>query len=244
MKAEPAAQQRLLDLQAIDTAIGQIEHRVKTLPEHALLAERQARRQALGQQMVAADTALGDATAAQVKAEADLVPVRERLSRDQKAVDGGSISDSKTLTSMVNEIEHLKARISTLEDEELELMESVESAQAERDRVGAERAAVEDEMRALLAKRDAAVADFQADVAERKAARAAVISGLPAPLVELYEKVRGRAGGTGAALLQGHRCAGCGLEATQSDYDRYVNAPADDIVRCEECDRILVRMEA
>jgi hypothetical protein len=244
MKAEPAAQQRLLDLQAIDTAIGQIEHRVKTLPEHALLAERQARRQALGQQMVAADTALGDATAAQVKAEADLVPVRERLSRDQKAVDGGSISDSKTLTSMVNEIEHLKARISNLEDEELELMEGVESAQAERDRVGAERAAIENEMRALLAKRDAAVADFQADVAERKAARAAVIAELPAPLVELYEKVRGRAGGTGAALLQGHRCAGCGLEATQSDYDRYVSAPADDIVRCEECDRILVRTEA
>ncbi|MGV8850332.1 MAG: zinc ribbon domain-containing protein [Propionibacteriaceae bacterium] len=244
MKAEPAAQQRLLDLQAIDTAIGQIEHRVKTLPEHALLAERQAKRQALGQQMVAADTALGDATAAQTKSEADLVPVRERLTRDHKAVDGGSITDPKTLTSMIDEISHLTARISTLEDEELELMEAVETAQAERDRIAAERRAVEDEMRALMAKRDAAVADFQADVKDRQAVRAGLVADLPAPLVELYEKVRSRAGGTGAAALQGHRCAGCGLEATQSDYDRYVSAAADEIVRCEECDRILVRTES
>lgn len=244
MKTDPGAQRRLLDLQAIDTAIGQLEHRVKTLPEHALLVEKQARRQALGQELVAADTVLSDATNAQTRAEADLVPVRERLARDQKAVDSGTITDPKTLTSMVDEIAHLTARISTLEDEELELMEAVETAQAARDRIAAERGAVEDEMRALIASRDAAAKDLQADVADRQKARAAVAADIPGALVDLYEKVRVRAGGTGAAALQGHRCAGCGLEATQSDYDRYISAPADDIVRCEECDRILVRTDA
>lgn len=243
MKADPAAQRRLLDVQAIDTAIGQLEHRIKTLPEHALLAERQTRRQALGQELVAAETVLSDATAAQTRAEADLVPVRERLARDRKAVDGGTVTDPKVLRSMIDEIAHLEARISTLEDAELELMEAVETAEVGRDRIAAERGAIEDEMRALLAKRDAAVSDLQGDLSERRSARQDAVAGVPGPLVELYEKVRGRAGGIGAAALVGRRCTGCGLEANPSDYETYLAAPADEVLRCQECDRVLVRTE-
>ncbi len=241
MKADPGAQQRLLDLQAVDTAIGQLDHRVKVLPEHALLAQLQTRRQALGQRLVAAETALSDAVAAQAKAEADLAPVRERLRRDEKALDGGTLSDPKTLNSMVEEVAHLKTRISTLEDEELELMETVESAQAETSRIATERTSIEDEMRALVAKRDAAVADLQADLSDRRSVRAALLADLPSPLVDTYEKVRSRSGGVGAATLQGRRCTGCGLEANPSDYERYLAAAQDEVLRCEECDRILVR---
>jgi uncharacterized protein len=241
MKADPGAQRRLLDLQAVDTAIGQLDHRVKMLPEHAMLAERQTRRQALGQELVAADTTLSDALAAQTKAEADIAPVRERLVRDERAVDGGTLSDPKTLRSMIDEIAHLKTRISTLEDEELELMETVETAQAVRAKVLSDRTAIEDEMRALIAKRDAAVADLQADLADRRSVRAALLTEIPGPLVEAYEKVRARSGGVGAAALQGRRCTGCGLEANPSDYEKYLAAAADEILRCEECDRILVR---
>jgi len=243
MKADPGAQRRLLELQAVDTAIGQLDHRVKMLPEHAMLAERQTRRQALGQHLVAADTALSDATAAQTKAEADLAPVRERLARDERTVDGGTLTDPKTLRSMIDEITHLKTRISTLEDEELELMEAVETAQAERARILGDRTAIEDEMRALIAKRDAAVADLQADLADRRSVRAALLTEIPGPLVDAYEKVRSRSSGVGAAALQGRRCTGCGLEANPSDYEKYLAAAADDVLRCEECDRILVRTE-
>jgi predicted nucleic acid-binding Zn-ribbon protein len=213
------------------------------LPEHALLAERQARRQALGQQLVAADTALSDATAAQTKAEGDIAPVRERLARDERALDGGTLSDPKTLRSMIDEVSHLKTRISTLEDEELELMEAVETAQEERARVLKDRTTIEDEMRALIAKRDAAVGDLQADLADRRSARTALLAEIPGPLADAYEKVRSRSGGVGAAALQGRRCTGCGLEANPSDYEKYLAAPADEVLRCEECDRILIRTE-
>ncbi|MBI4899110.1 MAG: hypothetical protein HY829_01385 [Actinobacteria bacterium] len=241
MKADPGAQRRLLDLQAVDTAIGQLDHRVKMLPEHALLADLQTRRQALGQRLVAAETALSDAVAAQTKAEADLGPVRERLRRDEKAVDGGTLTDPKTLSSMVGEIAHLKTRISTLEDEELELMEAVVSAEAEKTRIATERTSIEDQMRALVAKRDAAVADLQADLTDRRSIRTTLLAELPPPLVDTYEKVRSRSGGVGAAALQGRRCTGCGIEANPSDYERYLAAAPDEVLRCEECDRILVR---
>ena len=37
MKADPEAQRRLLDLQAIDTALSQLAHRRRSLPEFAEL---------------------------------------------------------------------------------------------------------------------------------------------------------------------------------------------------------------
>jgi predicted nucleic acid-binding Zn-ribbon protein len=99
-------------------------------------------------------------------------------------------------------------------------------------------------MRALIAKRDAAVGDLQADLADRRSVRAGLVAEIPGPLVDAYEKVRARSGGVGAAALQGRRCTGCGLEANPSDYEHYLAAAADEILRCEECDRILVRTEA
>jgi predicted nucleic acid-binding Zn-ribbon protein len=44
--------------------------------------------------------------------------------------------------------------------------------------------------------------------------------------------------------LKGRRCTGCGLEANPSDYEHYLAAAADEVLRCEECDRILVRTES
>jgi predicted nucleic acid-binding Zn-ribbon protein len=107
----------------------------------------------------------------------------------------------------------------------------------------ADRTAIEDEMRALIAKRDAAVGDLQADLADRRSVRTTLIAEIPSPLVDVYEKVRSRSAGVGAATLQGRRCTGCGLEANPSDYERYLGAAADEVLRCEECDRILVRTE-
>jgi hypothetical protein len=91
VKADPAAQRRLLDLQGADTAVGQLEHRVKTLPDHALVAQLVARRNELGQRYVAAQTAISDAETVQAKAEADLEPVRQRLVRDQRRAEAAGV---------------------------------------------------------------------------------------------------------------------------------------------------------
>ncbi len=241
MKADPAAQLRLIEVQSVDTALAQLEHRAQTLPQHALLKAHAAKRATLGQDLVAAETVLSDATSAQEKAEADLVPVRQRLERDQQRVDSGSITDPKVLRNIVDEIEHLKGRIVTLEDAELDLMQALEDAQADRDRIATRRAEVEATMRSLMAERDAAAADLSKQATERRGARAELVKDIPGPLLELYDRIRARLGGTGASALSGRRCTGCGLEATPTAYDRYLATPPDEVVRCEECDRILVR---
>ena len=244
MKADPTAQLRLLDLQAEDTAIAQLEHRRRALPEHAALAEAKTVRARLGEDLVAARTRVGDLQLDVEKAESDLVPVRERQARDQQRVDSGAVTDPKQLNAMLDEIAHLSRRISDLEDIELEVMEQLEAATAERDQKAAELGDLEDSMRALIASRDAQVAELDAQVAVHQTNRDGIAPQIPAELLALYDRIRTRAGGVGAAELKGRRCGGCQIEITPIALATYAAAAPDEVMRCEECERVLVRTAA
>lgn len=240
MQAAATAQSRLLALQSIDTAIAQLEHRRRSLPELAQIAEKQQVRRRQGEQLIAANTAVSDLEAEVAKAESDLVPVRERLERDQVHVNSGAVTDPKQLNALLDEIAHLKRRISDLEDVELEFMESLDEASGARDEIVAARSEGETELRALLATRDEQFAELDAELAQRASERAGIAGELPADLLDLYDRLRAKSGSGAAALIR-RRCSGCQLEATAADLNRYRLAPPDEVLRCEECNRILVR---
>ena len=63
---------------------------------------------------------------------------------------------------------------------------------------------------------------------------------LPDDLLALYERLREQKG-VGAALLRARQCGGCQLTLDSSEISRIRSAPADEVIRCEECQRILVR---
>lgn len=241
MQAAATAQTRLLELQSVDTVIAQLEHRRRSLPELAEIAERQQARRRQASDLIALDTAVSDVDLELAKAESDLVPVRERLERDRQRVDSGSVTDPKQLNALLDEIEHLKRRIGDLEDVQLEVMERQEESVAARDELAAAREAGTDELRALLATRDERFAELDAELERSRAQRNALAELVPSDLLALYDQIRGRLGGVGAAALVRRRCAGCQLEATAADLTRYRAAPADEVLRCEECNRILVR---
>lgn len=241
MKAAATAQLRLLDLQAEDTAISQLEHRRRSLPEHAAIAEAKSVRAKLGEALVAARTRVGDLQLDVDKAESDLVPVRERRQRDQRRVDDGSVVDPKQLNALLEEIAHLGRRIGDLEDVELEVMEQLEAATGRQDMLTTELTELENSMRALIASRDEQLAQLDAEIAVHRAARDGMAAEIPADLIALYDRVRERSGGLGAAALRGRRCSGCQLEATQTALAGYAAAAADEVLRCEECERVLVR---
>lgn len=243
MRASPQEQRLLLDLQVSDTSIAQIRHRRGTLAELAELARQQTIRAHLGEEVIALKTRLLDLDTAQAKVEADLVPVRERLARNRQRVDAGVITDPKALQAMLGEIEHLDVRINDLEDDQLELMEQSDDLQAEIDRVSGKKSEVENVMRGLITTRDEKFAFLDAELADRTAERSATASQVSGELLALYEKIAGRVGGSGAALLRQGRCSGCQLELTSVDLDRHRQAAPDEVLRCEECQRILVRTE-
>ncbi len=57
----------------------------------------------------------------------------------------------------------------------------------------------------------------------------------------LYERMRVQHGGVGAAALRGGRCEGCHLSLNTVDLNTIRAADPDEVLRCEECRRILVR---
>ncbi|GAA1376809.1 MAG TPA: nucleic acid-binding protein [Candidatus Luteococcus avicola] len=240
MRAEPAAQLRLLDLAAIDSEIARLTHRRKTLPELAQIEQLMAQRATLVEEQVAAETRLGDAEGDQARIEADLDPTRARLERNQQRVDSGSVTDTKALAGLVDEIEHLKRRIGKLEDQELDAMEVIENLTHARDKVSSEREALETRIRELMTRRNDEFAAIDAQVADRTSERDAQRRLVPTDLMGLYDKIAARSG-LGAAALKARRCTGCQLEANAADLRRYADAAPDEVLRCEECDRILVR---
>ena len=243
IKAEPGAQLRLLDVQAVDTAVAQLQHRRRTLPEHAEIARLNGERSALASELVASDTAVSDLELEQARAETDLEPVRQRLVRNQQRIANGAVADPKALASMVDEVEHLKKRIGDLEDAELEIMQQLETEVSGREKLRSQVARRDETLAELSAKRDTQLAELDADVAERRAERAELVPAVPPPLLALYTKVGASHGGVGAAELRQRRCTGCRLELNAADLREYAAAPADEVLRCEECSRILIRTD-
>lgn len=233
-------QVRLLDVQALDTRLSQLAHRRRTLPEHARLAELTEREAGLHDRLVTASTEANDVAREVAKAEADVELVRQRAARDQARLDSGSGS-AKDLQALQSELASLARRQSDLEDVELEVMERLEQAQGAVAALERERAEIEAEIAQVTAARDAAVAEIHAEVEKITAERNEVASGLDSGLVALYEKVRETSGGLGAAQLKARRCEGCRLELTPVDIGRIRAAAPDEVLRCEECRRILVR---
>ncbi len=240
VRAAAQDQWRLLDVQAHDTRLQQIAHRRRTLPQHATIAALQARLAELDHVAVTARTAEGDLARELAKAEADVEQVRSRAARDQARLDSGQGS-AKDLTALQSELARLAQRQSVLEDVELEVMERLEAAQAHAADVSAQVAAVQAEIDAASAERDAALATLDEEAAAEERTRADAAAGIPAELAALYEKLRESHGGVGAARLYQRRCEGCRIELTPIDISRLRAAAEDEVVRCEECGRILVR---
>ncbi|HST67010.1 MAG TPA: C4-type zinc ribbon domain-containing protein [Mycobacteriales bacterium] len=240
MKADPKIQLRLLDLQAHDSALARLEHRRRTLPELTAITEADGRLAALRDDVVRAETEVGDLDRELRRLEDDVEQVRRRSERDQQRMQSGAVP-AKELESLQHEVESLARRQSDLEDTELEVMQRREDADS---RAAAVRSQVEEltaSRSAAVAARDAAYEQIDAEAAADTGGRAAVAAELPADLLALYEKVRAVSGGVGAAALKARRCEGCRLELQGGELRAARAAEPDEVLRCENCRRILVR---
>ena len=239
MKADTAIQLRLLDLQAADTALGQLAHRRRTLPQLAALADAQQRAGDLQNELVDAQTRADDIAAEQRRLETDVETVRARAARDEARLQAGGLP-SRELESLQHEIATLARRQSTLEDELLDVMERAEEADAAVQDATERLAAVRAEVAGLESERDAAFSEMDASVGRREPERAAIASEIPAELLALYERARTHSG-AGAALLRQRRCEACHIELSGSELAGVRNADPDEVVRCDNCRAILVR---
>ena len=241
MKASPADQQELLRLQSLDTRLQQLAHRLGSLPQAAPLAELAKRDTAVRGTRAEAFGTLEDARAELKRLESDVAVVEARIARDGDRLQ--HTSSTKDVAALESELASLAKRLSDLEDQELVVMERVESAEAVVAGIDDERASIGAEVAGLEGQRDEAAAGFatERDATERD--RAVVAGSIPADLLAFYEQRRTRGGGVGAALLSQRTCNGCTITLTGSDLEKVRRSAPDDVVQCPECDRILVRTD-
>ena len=240
MKADHFDQQKLLALAAEDVALGQLAHRRRTLPENAAVEAAAEKDRELATAVVRAETEVRDLQREVKRLEGDVETVRARVTRDQGLLDSGSVS-AKQMTDLQHEMQSLARRQSDLEDQELELMERLEAAEGAlaAARAGQEKALAERDRAVQL--RDDALADIADGTAQHEAARTDAAARIPADLLALYERIRTQTGSTGAAVLRARQCQGCRIELFGKELAAVRNADPHEVVRCDNCGRILVR---
>ena len=240
MKADPFVQARLLDLQAFDTRLQQIDHARTRVPQIAAVQEAGSRLQQVSDDVVRVETGLSDIRREVDRAEADVQQVRDRTARNTSRLESGQGS-AKDLQALQHELESLARRQAELEDVEIEVMERQESVEARLGELTSQHAEVQAEVDRLTAERDAAVAELDAERVEVARPRDEIAASIDDALLALYERIREHSGGLAAAELKHGRCGGCRLELNPTDLAAIDKTASNEVVRCEECSRILVR---
>ena len=97
------------------------------------------------------------------------------------------------------------------------------------------------ELGEAIAERDRQLAALDAEMAGLREQRAEIVPLIPEDLLALYDKIGANHRGVGAAELRARRCTGCQLEINAADLRAFSAAADDEVLRCEECGRILIR---
>ncbi|MFM8751585.1 MAG: zinc ribbon domain-containing protein [Actinomycetota bacterium] len=241
MKASKSAQEKLLALQALDSSLIQLDHKAKNLPVAKLLDEKTIAHASARDLCVAAETEKSDIKHELSKSEVDVEQVVARIERDEKRLASGQ-GTPKELEQLQHELGSLAKRRAELEEVELEVMVRIEALDQRIASLSQERDALHEEVIKLSKEKDLALEEINRAKNHTTNDRLLLASEIEAELLGLYEKIRTSADGIGAARLHAGQCQGCHLTINASDLSKISALPEDEVVRCEECRRILVRI--
>lgn len=242
MKAELAQQRSLLGLAELDAELSRLTHRAAHLPEQQRCQELEAEQRAVSDRLAVVTMTLEDLDAQIAKLESEVDTVRQREDRDRGLLNSGAIGDPKQLEELQHELGTLERRQANLEDSLLEVMERREQVAADHAREQAALNAVDSDLAAAVQARTAALAEVEQARTDAAARRADAVAGVEGELLKTYERQLATSG-IGAARLQGGRCGACRIELDRGELARISAAPEDEVMRCEECGAILLRLK-
>lgn len=171
------------------------------------------------------------------KVASDVELVEARIVRDNEKAK--QVSSEREQKAVIQELESLKARLSSLEDSELQLMESLEQADAEVKVITQKRANLNLELETELSKQHGQTLTLSAQVSELSAKREAAFSMLEEELQKLYSRKASR--GIAVAQTLGRDCSACRLSINAVQFESMMAEPADHLPTCPNCDAMIIR---
>jgi hypothetical protein len=232
----------LLALQRLDSSADALRARRSGLPERASLRDCEAALEALAREK--AETQERRSALARVERDAGslVADLESRAHEVETTLYAGKVRAIKELEALQVELRECKRRQSEAEDRELALMEQQERIEAELVAMEARRGLLETQAAELQAAIAAEEAKIDLEIEAVVAQKSQLEPPVPAPVLTQYEKMRAfpRLGGLVAVSAAGGACAGCKTVLPIVLTSRLARGPADEIVQCVNCQRILV----
>ena len=242
MKATPSDQRSILDIQNFDFTATSLNAKAAALPEIAAITSLTIKANNARDLRIAAETELSDVKRELTRAETDVEQVVSRITRDETRLASGT-GAAKELEQLQHELISLNNRRSELEEVELDIMMRVDGIKERIKNLQEEEASLALEIANLEIAKENALTVIGADLSAAAQERAKTVTSVNPELLALYEKIRVSNNGTGAAALVGNQCKGCHLTLNTIELQRIAALPEDELVRCEECRCILVRVK-
>jgi predicted nucleic acid-binding Zn-ribbon protein len=230
-------QKQLLALAALDVELARISNSRKQAQAEAELEAASADTLRLSDLLIDARNAVGELEMELGRAEADLELVANRINKDKQLL--SSTSSAKDAQGIEHELSTLAARRSELEDTQLQIMELLESAQQEHEKLKLEKQAADERLAALEQRVASELADLGSQAEKIQTERKSVISSIDQELAAAYERKFSR--GVAAGRLSGRDCGACRLSITATSFEELMALPSEELAECPNCQAFLVR---
>ena len=241
MQASVAQQSLILELQLLDNEIMQAKTKLKSLPEIEQLLHIDKRIITATDELAVVKSEAEQIALELRRGEVDVETVTDRIKKDEARLASGNATP-KELEQLQHEVGTLKKRQESLEEIELEIMIRSDAITSRSNTLTTDLASLQTLKDEISGRLKTATDEISKVIADKTTARNLVANQIEKPLLDLYEKIRTNGGGVGAAALVGNKCNGCNLAINAVEIERIKSLSTDELLRCEECRRILVRV--
>jgi len=233
----------LLALQRIDSARDALRREREAVPERAKLAAARAGLARIASERETARERLVLLGRELRRIEGELGQVRDEAGSAETRLYAGTVKAHSELSDLQAKLRSLREQQARFEDEALAVMEQQETVEAAVAGLDREAAELEQQCVALgesLAAEEKRIDGLLAGVGQERAAH---LPSLAAGTLAIYERLRGspRLGGLVAVPLEKDCCSACRTAPPVMHLTRIRSASPDDPVRCQRCQRLLVR---
>jgi predicted nucleic acid-binding Zn-ribbon protein len=227
----------LLDLQVVDLDIDRFLHLRQSLPELAEFRNAHAHREQINARLTEISDELKQISLEEDKAEGELELLEQKVHQQEQRLFAGGLSARDT-ENMRREVESLRNREGTMEDEVLVLLDRKEQLETEVAGIKAELDTAQAEEQRL----EAIIAEewkkLDAEIAKKEVRKLDIVPLIDAELLELYEYLREHKEGVAIGrLMDGGICGGCHLRLSTAEQKQVLS---EDLPRCLHCRRLLV----